>query len=310
MEVKIGGVQVDDFTCHVVRLAVHAMHKQQVHVSVASLHSYLTETHHEELGFSRTILRLVLRKTGFVYKKRNNRQEVYEKRNLLNRRLRFVAKIREYRAAGYEIVYVDETWAFDCMAPTHAWLDTFVEKHPDVALTPHSQFTFGPPTSKDKGKRIIVVGAISKEKVVHSKVFASRAKACELAMDYHRDMDADEFLLFMREMVPRLRDRTIIVLDNASYHRKLIDAPPDSSSRKGDMIAFLERIGVPRETYDTSMNKIPFYKAYVQQRREEHKRFAIEELIEELAPGRGIKVCSPSRKFTCRCSSPRRITAN
>jgi transposase len=49
------------------------------------------------------------------------------------------------------------------------------------------------------------------------------------------------------KVIPYLATPSVIVMDNAPYHGKLVDKPPTKSSLKRDMLEYLLRHGVPCE---------------------------------------------------------------
>ncbi|KAI4459580.1 hypothetical protein MML48_6g00011920 [Holotrichia oblita] len=58
--------------------------------------------------------------------------------------------------------------------------------------------------------------------------------------DYHDDMNATNFLTWVtKQLVPNLPPRSVLVLDNASYHNVKIEKDPTSGTRKAEMIEWL-----------------------------------------------------------------------
>jgi hypothetical protein len=50
---------------------------------------------------------------------------------------------------------------------------------------------------------------------------------------------------FSEQLIPNLPTKSVIVLDNASYHSRQLDKVPTKSSRKTDMLDYMARKGLP-----------------------------------------------------------------
>lgn len=84
-------------------------------------------------------------------------------------------------------------------------------------------------------------------------IFKSGAKSG----DYHDDMNFDNFYKWLSEkLIPNLQPNSVIVLDNAPYHNKVLNLAPTSSSTKEVMIEWLVQKGIP---VSTSMLKPEIY---------------------------------------------------
>lgn len=65
-------------------------------------------------------------------------------------------------------------------------------------------------------------------------------KSQSVSEDYHGDMDYDNFTKWLEEhLFPNLPPNSVVVGDNASYHNKLKNKPPNSSSRVAEIHAWL-----------------------------------------------------------------------
>lgn len=59
-------------------------------------------------------------------------------------------------------------------------------------------------------------------------------------MDYHGEMNEDNFLhWFEIQLLMKLEEPSIIVMDNASYHSSLVEKAPNTSTRKNEIQAWL-----------------------------------------------------------------------
>ena len=73
--------------------------------------------------------------------------------------------------------------------------------------------------------------------------------------DYHDEMNSEHFMEWMTEqLLPRLEEPTVVILDNVSYQNRQKDKAPTSSDRKADIKVWLDKHNV---TYsDTDINKL------------------------------------------------------
>ena len=60
--------------------------------------------------------------------------------------------------------------------------------------------------------------------------------------DYHQDMNANVFEnWFLEKLVPNLPEKSVVNLDNASYHCRQVDKIPNMNTRKAEMLDFMKR---------------------------------------------------------------------
>lgn len=89
-----------------------------------------------------------------------------------------------------------------------------------------------------KGQRFIIVHAGSNQGFVENAclVFKSQTKSG----DYHDDMNHTNFKKWVLEkLAPNLNEPSLIIMDNASYHNTIVNKPPNTSSRKSEIIDWL-----------------------------------------------------------------------
>ena len=69
-------------------------------------------------------------------------------------------------------------------------------------------------------------------------VFSSKTNST----DYHDEMNSKHYMEWMtQQLLPRLEEPTVIILDNASYHNKQKDKPPTSTDKKDDIKTWLDQ---------------------------------------------------------------------
>ncbi|XP_037572196.1 uncharacterized protein LOC119454300 [Dermacentor silvarum] len=66
------------------------------------------------------------------------------------------------------------------------------------------------------------------------------------AGDYHTEMDAPRFQnWFVEQLLPNIKPRSVIVMDNTSCHSAQVEKVPSSSSRKADIQCWLKSKSIP-----------------------------------------------------------------
>lgn len=91
-----------------------------------------------------------------------------------------------------------------------------------------------------KGQRFIIVHAGGNYGFVENAclIFKSQTKSG----DYHDDMNHTNFKKWVLEkLTPNLKKPSLIVMDNAPYHNTSVNKPPNTNSRKNEIIEWLRR---------------------------------------------------------------------
>ena len=67
-------------------------------------------------------------------------------------------------------------------------------------------------------------------------------KLSDAFADYHQDMNANVFEnWFLEKLISNLPEKSIVILDNASYHCRQVDKIPNMNTRKAEMLDFMKR---------------------------------------------------------------------
>lgn len=123
---------------------------------------------------------------------------------------------------------MDETWYDTHNVVAKGWSDN--SKKCALDTTPSS------------GKRIIIAHAGSENGWI-GKVLLSGKNISDSSLDYHQDMTANVFEdWFEKTLLPALppkKKKSVVVLDNASYHSRQINKIPNSSKTKAELMQFL-----------------------------------------------------------------------
>ena len=124
--------------------------------------------------------------------------------SIINDRCNYLRKIKSFRETGYDIVYMDETWVNQNHCTDYMWLPNDGSDAPKIP--------------SGKGKRLIVLHAGTRSEGLIDGcdlVFLAKSKDG----DYHQEMNSVVFLeWFENQLMPALKNLSLVVLDNASYH--------------------------------------------------------------------------------------------
>ena len=134
----------------------------------------------KEFGFpgGRFCLWRVLKEMGYSYKKKDNKQFLYEQRNILEQRDTYLRQIRQLRQQNVNFVYTDETWVNAHHSNDYVWVD--------------SDGKGGWKVPSGKGERLIVLhaGGVNGWVEEAELVFKSKTNSA----DYHDEMNSEHFL--------------------------------------------------------------------------------------------------------------------
>ncbi|CAJ0595792.1 unnamed protein product [Cylicocyclus nassatus] len=232
----------------IVRQFMHQKFKQEKHVTVAEILDELKQLH-PSFDLSETAFYYLLKGLGFTYRRNAGQRYIFERPDLVSRRSTYLDAIAQARSSNCCIVYLDETWIYDCMSKAKGWVDTNIPRFAPESVFQH--FSHGKTATKDKGKRAIVISAMTEVGIVPgcTKIIISGRDAVG---DYHQDMDHEVFANWMRESLPKMQTvaggrRLCLVMDNAAYHSRQLEKIPTRSSTKAVIEEYLrsQHITVP-----------------------------------------------------------------
>ncbi|CAG4973860.1 unnamed protein product [Parnassius apollo] len=216
-------VHIDGLTADVVRSTIQEFYIVLKKIpTLAKLRSDLNE----KLGFNGclTTLRTLLRKLGFMWRKTdNNRKVLVERHDIQILRLQYLKKITEYRSQGRPIVYTDESYVLA--------------------------------TQDRKNIRFIVVHAGTYSGFIDNACLIYKANLA--TGDNNSNMSFENYVNWLNnKLLPNLPDRSVIVLDTASYHNARAEKLPTTASKKSEMQQWLTAKGIQ---FDSNMRKVEIY---------------------------------------------------
>ena len=97
---------LDDFDHCVIKRTIHGLYSRKIAPTVSIIHKEIKDS----IKISKSKLTLTLIDLGYTYKKLgDNRRVLYDQVSIINYRCNYLRKIKSFRKAGYDIVYLDET---------------------------------------------------------------------------------------------------------------------------------------------------------------------------------------------------------
>ena len=184
----------------------------------------------------RTTFWKLIRQLGFRYGKAGKGRAILMERHDIvtsrNRYLRLLEKFRKSDNPRPE-VYLDETWVNQRDSVGKCWSV--------------GDGTQGPKTKSGKGARFIVLHAGGINGFVPDALLTFKSKNGTTG-DYHDSMNYECFReWFEKKLLPQLEEGTIIIMDNATYHSKVINKTPTCSSNKNDIILWLSKNNIEHD---------------------------------------------------------------
>lgn len=249
-------VSVDDFDQCVIRNVIHDFYVREKKVpTIANLLPVIKNK--IDFPWGRKSLNRLLKQMGFKWRKcKSKRKVLIERAEIVTWRHDYLVQIRRFRESGREIVFIDESWVDSNLTFSKCWQ--------------HDK-EFGVQANSSAGRRLIVVHAGSTNGFIPNAQLVYTAGSA--SGDYHGQMNHINFEKWVNEkLLPNLPEQSVIVMDNAPYHSMQVDKPPVKSSLKRDMLAWLQKKGVP---CDESMHKCDLYKL-VELKKSRQKTFKID----------------------------------
>nr|XP_022900204.1 uncharacterized protein LOC111413455 [Onthophagus taurus] len=202
------------------------MYSENIVPTIASLKNRLQELH-IEIPYSEEHFRRYLQTIGFKYKSLDGRAHITETPRLKKWRWEFIEQIRKHREEKWNIVYLDETW-YD----THDVIKKGLSNGSDKCALKI-------PCSR--GKRIIILAG-GENGWVQKGLLLSAKNIKDCSADYHQDMDSALFeTWFKNQLLPNLlNQRSVIVLDNTSYHFRMLHPKPAKRHKREYILSYMQ----------------------------------------------------------------------
>ena len=217
-----------------VRAYIREANREGVHITLETIQAFLRSKSPDQIYHISTLAR-TLDRWGFEFGRGIRTQHLKEKDDIVSARQRYLRKMRGNRNSDDQPlraeVYLDES---------------YINKNHSNDLVWHS-VEDGPWIQKPtgKGERLIILNAITVDGWVPNAkiVFKSTRKTG----DYHGQMDGELFRKWFTEaLLPNIPSKSIIVMDNASYHKILTeDSAPTPTCSKERIRDWLDQNKIP-----------------------------------------------------------------
>lgn len=229
-----------------VRAYIRSANLEGRHITLQTVYDYILDDDNaikKEL-FHITTLGRALTRWGFEFGKGTRTQHLKEKDSVVVARRVYLRKMKDNRIDGSEEtkkpeVYLDESYVNKNHSNDYVW---YHREDGDWVQKPTGN-----------GDRLVMINAMTKEGWVPKArlIFKSTRKTG----DYHGQMDGALFQKwFEKELIPNLPERSLIIMDNASYHNILSEnSAPIATSSKAKIMRWLDQNKI---AYPPNMLKI------------------------------------------------------
>lgn len=182
-------------------------------------------------------MRRTLSRLGMKWRKNTKKGKIYrESEEVVQKRRNYLYALQEYRNLPineqYVEIWTDESYIHHHHAFSYSWHDVsdFIER-------------------KHKGRRLVILAAGSKHGFVPNslKVYCAQKPTG----DYHGNISKTIYSKWFTEnLLPNLSQKSLIIMDNASYHTALSDSAPKLNTTKNDIKTWLQEYNVSFEDYE------------------------------------------------------------
>ena len=227
--------KIDDFSRDLLRRTVYEFYQNGLSPSVTLLTETMKKkTEGTDYPFpygSKTVSRL-LSSMGFKYCSLKKKPGRAESNDVISWRYRYLNEINILRAQGYNDIYLDETWYDSNSCRMKNWSD---DTDNCIISTPDN-----------KGNRIVIIHCGGRSGFVDGALFVTHKKMSDAPADYHGTMTAEIFEDWFENKILRcLEEPSVIVLDNASYHSRILNPVPTVSWRKDAILMYMQKQNIP-----------------------------------------------------------------
>ncbi|CAG4981456.1 unnamed protein product [Colias eurytheme] len=214
-KIRCDKIILDEYEEGLLRRKIHEFysHKQKV-PTVNKLYEILRE----EIGFqgSRETLRKIIKNIGFKYvRSKTNRRVLVERNDLSASRAYYLQAIKQNEEIEkLPVIYLDET----CI---------------EVATIDGN--------NPNKKQSYLIIHAGSKSGFIQGAEVVEKAQ-----LKFEEDnISQDDFIQWVKQkLAPNLKENSLIVMDNAVHHNKLINSTPTYNSSKEEIQVWLQENGI------------------------------------------------------------------
>ncbi|XP_068230999.1 uncharacterized protein [Palaemon carinicauda] len=220
---------LDDFDRECIRREILSFYRRG---DLPTINKLLNRIKDPPLNFnaSRSSLYKLLKNIGFYFRRtQNGRAILMEREDIVATRNRYLREIKKNRGNPQLLqeVYLDETWATD-------------------------EGVLEPKLNTKKGSGCIIIHAGGHQGFIPGALLIYKPKN-KAKGDIHEAIDHEQFKTwFEHQLLPNLQKGSLIIMDNAPYHFKLLNKIPTNSNTKSEIIRWLEANNI---SHDSSFTK-------------------------------------------------------
>nr|CAH7766760.1 unnamed protein product [Callosobruchus chinensis] len=261
---------IDDADRHAIRRKVHEFFFRNEIPSIDKVLRVVNEDPHLPT-FRRSSFYKLLKALNFKLQKRGRNSALIDRNEIILWRREYLTKIKNYRSQNRKIYFLDETWINAGHTKAKVSMDQFGISAKREFLEALSIGLKGPTItfSKSKGKRLIIRHIGCEDGFVDGGLWCMESKK---ATDYHEEMNGEGFENWFSNILPRLEDNCVIVLENAPCHSRKLEKLPTSASKKSDIQDWLSSKNI---AFDKSMLKLQLLEI-VKQHKAEYDKYRID----------------------------------
>ncbi|XP_049764494.1 uncharacterized protein LOC126092808 [Schistocerca cancellata] len=232
-------------------------------------------------NFRRTTFYKLLREMNFIYVRRARDSMLIDRDDIFLWRRRYLRTINQLRDEGRPIYYLDETWVNAGHTRSYVWVDDTINSSKRAFLSGLSTGSKGP---SGKGKRLIIAHIGSNAGFVEGCLWTFESKK---SGDYHEEMCAETFEKWFLDVLPRLQENAVIVLDNAPYNSRRKEKVPNANSNKHEIPEWLKSKNIHFEDGMLKKELLDIVKNH----RTAHNEYAIDEMANKA--GKTVLIIPP-----------------
>lgn len=257
----------DEFVKTAIKLQVHDFFRNNEPPTVTKILRVVNDDPYLP-NFKRATFYKIFKSIGFKFLKRNLKNCVTERDDIINWRRDYLIKIKKYREEGRKIFYLDETWVNEGQTSSKIWCDTKIMSAKQAFL---DGLSIGLKSPSSKGRRLIVGHVGSEDGFLENALLVFESKK---SGDYHQDMNGDVFINWFKNVIQLLPEKSVIVMDNAPYHSVFSERLPNMSWRKDQIVSWLNEKTI---VHDPNKIKLELIKI-VKQHESIYKKYIVDEL--------------------------------
>lgn len=229
----------DGFSLTALRNIIHSMYTVRKEIPTMRKILAAAKVDLNYTGSETTLRKIIKNDLGYQFKRcYQKRLALIERPQIQAWRAKYLRRMKENDSLDDNkrpVIYLDETW---------------IHAHYTVKKCWQTATDVGVRRNDSPGRRWIIVHAGSETGFVDNALLMFKADT--KTGDYHDQMNAENFTKWLTEkLLPNIPRNSIIVMDNAPYHSKEENKPPNMNNRKQVMVEWLQAHNIEFPSYST-----------------------------------------------------------